>query len=541
MSNEDLIQSHSGQLDDIINTDEYDAKFLKATGGRRRSLANSEDLTLNSLVRRSKRLQDKYPEGGVRASRVLNAAIAMQAPENYFDKYFDIVEKVAASTQAYLAAKKDIEPIRLAKDNPTDDSFQEGAYTLIMEGVRYSYEQIGEISRFTAIERALIGQMVFNEIAGLGTLDPLWREKGITEIFVNGPKDIQFEYKGIVRPVKSIHFRDQVHLQDLIDRLYGAIGRTVSPLNPLRAGRLPDFSRMTAIHKSVAPAGPNFTIRRHPDEFWTPEDLVKLNSANEAMLTDLGNWINKGASFLVSGATSTGKTSFLNALTGFYRDDQRLLLLEDNLEMKPNPRKLWAASMECNIDVTEAGQKVGVSMRDLVAISLRMAPQTIVIGEIRDAAMYDLIQALNTGHSGASTVHTDSAKDAMNKIQSLASQAGIIREETIGPMIASAFDFIVQLEKFPDGARRVSEIAEILPEMEPDKSGRMILKTSPLWRYKATGVKNGKMIGDWHKVGEMSQQRTERLRLDVQDWLTWEELKELSSVDGITVSEAGYL
>lgn len=524
------------QLDEIVdaNSNVRSNEDLK----KRREARVSEDRTADALRRNSELLLKKY-RGGVRAARILNASIAISAPPGYFDKYLSISEKVASASQAYLSNKTDITPISLAKENPTEDEFQEGAYTLVYEAVRDSFEHMPEIARYTALERTLITQMVLNEIIGLGPIDPFWREKGITEIFVNGPNDIQFEYRGITRVVRSLRFRDQQHLQNLIDRLYGAIGRTVSPVNPLRPGRLPDLSRMTAIHKSVAPNGPSLAIRRHPKEFWTPQDLINFGSANQEMLTELGNFIYKGCSFLVSGATNTGKTSFLNALTGFYRNDQRLLLLEDNLEMKPNPRKLWAPAMECNDDITESGQKTGVSMRDLVKISLRMSPKVIVIGEIRDGAMYDLVQALNTGHAGASTVHTDTAKEAMNRIQTLAVQAGVVKEEVLGPMIASAFDFVVQLEKFPDGTRKVSEIAEILPDMAPDASGKMVLQTNPLWRFVMTEERDGKTIGDWQKVGEMSPERVAKKRLDVQRSLTWDELKELSSVDGVTVSEAG--
>lgn len=534
------IPSISAQLDDVVSNsvDFATREVLEKQRGSR----VIEDRTIDALTRNSETLQKRYPRGGVSASRILTAPIVISSPEGYFNKYEDIVHHISNITQSIIAnesTQADVDSITQARDNPTDDHYQEGAFTVVTRAIRRSFEETDRVLQYSPIERSLISQMVFNEIVGFGPLDPFWREKGITEIFVNGPDDIQFEYKGVVRPAKSIRFRDQRHLENLIDNLYSAIGRTVSAVNPLRPGRLPDLSRMTAIHKSVSPEGPNLAIRRHPEEYWTPKDLIEFNSANEEMLTELGNFIHKGCSFIVSGGTSTGKTSFLNALTGFYRDDQRLLLLEDNLEMKPNPKKLWAPAMEANLDINERGEKIGVSMRDLVQIALRMSPQVIVIGEIRDGAMYDLIQALNTGHSGASTVHTDSAKDAMNRIQALASQASVIREDTIGPMIAAAFDLIIQLERFSDGSRRVTEIAEVLPDMELDDTGNRIVKTNPLWKFKAVGTKGGNIIGDWHKVGEMSKGRVERRRLDVQESLSWEELKELSSVDGITVSEAG--
>lgn len=515
-----------------------DASYRSRSSKEVAKNSSKEDITKEMLKKHSAFLQEKY-QGGIRQSRILNSKILSQAPEGYFDRYLPIVRRATEYTQGYLVDNDLVGSISEAKNNPTDDFFQDVSFQAVAKGVRSFFELTREASNLEPVERYLIIQMVVNEIVGFSVLDPLWRDNSITEIICNGPNDVQIEHRGVVRKVPAAKFRDPEHLETLIERLYASIGRTVSPTHPLRKGRLPDRSRMMATHRVVSPEGPNLNIRRHPEEFWTPEDLINYGSANEELLTDIGNLIHKGCSFILSGGASTGKTSTLNALTGFYRNDLRMLTLEDNLEMKPNPNKLWSAAMECNVDTLESGVQVGVSMRDLVRASLQMRPDGIVIGEVTDGAMYDLCQALNTGHFGASTVHANDEESAIHRIVSLVSESEVVTERATLPLVAAAFDFIIQLERNPiDGSRRIVAVSEILPNQELDEGGVLELRTSPLWKFETKGInKQGKIVGEWVKVGEMSARRQQLRRLNHQEDLNWEELKKLSGVDSATVSQ----
>lgn len=525
--------------------DDYSAaKGFNADEAQQHASARAgSDKVKEILKDRALALSQKY-KTGIRAARIVDSNIVIEAPKNYFDKYHEPVKSAVSFVQSFMSSNSSLsEVVNKAKNNPTNEDYQEGAWALVQRGMLEYYER-NSTGFLDSIDKLVVSQFVHNEIIGFSVIDPLWRDQRLTEIICNGPYDIQFEYKGSMYKAASVNFRDAEHLQNLIDRIYASINRTVSPVRPLRKGRLPDRSRLMAIHKTIAPDGPNFQIRRHPEEYWTPADLVSFGSASEELLTDVGNLIYKGCSFILSGGTSTGKTSALNALTGFYRDNLRLLSLEDNLELKPNPNKLWAAAMECNEDVTEDGTKTGVSMRDLVKASLQMRPNGIIIGEVTDGSMYDLCQALNTGHFGASTVHANDIESAIQKIISLVSQAELIKGDAILPVITSAFDFIIQLEHSPiDGSRRITAVSEILPDLALNKAGDPIVETKPLWVFVHDGIKTvdskPKVTGHWEKVGSLSEKRVLMKNLSLTENLTWSQLSELSHIDGTTVTEAG--
>jgi pilus assembly protein CpaF len=480
-----------------------------------------------ALDKNFKELKKKYPAGGLKASRFITADILMTAPPDFFDKYEEDISKAVAWVQTALAGKEMSDVISDAMAHPTDDAIQEQAYRTVMNFTIEFMERVN----YRGIEKEIVKSMVCNEIIGFGRLDPLWRDRRIDEILANGPFDVQVEIGGQLRKVPACHFNNEAHMMNLIERLYGAIGKSVTRSTPLVKGRLHDNSRMFAVHSTVAPLGPNFSIRRHPERYWTPADLVARGSGSPELMTAIGNLIRKGCSFVVIGGTSTGKTSMLNAMTGFYRDDVRLLTLEDNLEMKPNPNKLLAAAMECKPAAVDRPNDHGVTMRDLVKASLQLRPDGIIVGEVTDGATYDLCQALNTGHFGASTIHANSEFDGIYRIASLVAQSELVSADGALPLIAAAFDFIILLEHFPvDGSRRIVSISEVAPYPKHDASGRMSLPLNRLWRFVEDGLVNGKVTGHYEEVGKMSEIRTERRHLNIERDLTWEELKELSYI-----------
>lgn len=472
-----------------------------------------------------KMLQKKYPTGGIKASRYITSDVLIQAPKDFFDKYEKTIEDGANFVRAELGDSDQSPKIAAAEQNPTDDSYQDEAFYIVQSFVSDFMSR--EMWRDT--HRKIASAMIVNEILGFGRLEPLWRDRRIDEIMCNGPYDVQVEISGEKLRVPGCRFRNAEHLMRLIDKLYQSIGKTVSPLTPLVKGRLHDKSRMFVAHPTVAPDGPNFTIRRHPEGFWTPEELVNFGSAPPEMMEYLGNLIYKGASPAIVGGTSSGKTSLLNSLTGFFKPKVRILTLEDNLEMKPNPKKMLAAAMEVKLSTSDSDN--GTSMRDLVKASLQLNPDVIIVGEVTDDAAFDLAQALNTGHAGASTIHANTAAAAIPRISSLIAQGGLATIEGSLDMIAAAFDIIVVTKHFPvDGSRRIVAIEEVGTN-PVEIEGRLTLETIPLWKFIEHGLdENGKIVGEWRQLGELSQKRREQKNLNIDRDLNWEELKELSSI-----------
>lgn len=228
--------------------------------------------------------------------------------------------------------------------------------------------------------------------------------------------------------------------------------------------------------------------------------------------------------------TTTHNTSMLNALTGFYPEHSRILTLEDNLEMKPNPKKLIAAPMETKPPAPDNVNDSGVTMRSLVHSAMQMRPDVLIIGEVTDAAAYDLCQALNTGHAGASTFHANSSQLAITRVASLVAQSGLTTIDGAFDLISAAFDFVINLRHFPqDGSRRIYSIDEVGSEVEI-VDGKPFLRTKQLWRFNTDRIENNKVIGHWEQVGDISEERAERRMFDAQRTLSWEELKELSSL-----------
>ena len=472
-----------------------------------------------------KTLQRKYPTGGVKASRIITTDVLVTAAPDFFDKYEETISEGVKFVREAIGESDRAELLKKAQDNPTDDSYQDDAFYVVSGYVA----QFLEKSAWRDTHRKIVQAMISNEILGFGRLEPLWRDRKIDEIICNGPFDIQVEIDGQLIKVPGCRFVDADHMMTLVERLYGAINKVVSMKTPLVKGRLHDKSRMFVVHPSIAPDGPNFNIRRHPEGFWTPQELINFGSAPVELMAYIGNLIHKGASVLVVGGTGSGKTSLLNSLTGFYNSAIRIVTLEDNLEMKPNPKKLLAAAMETRAAASDSDN--AVTMRDLVKASMQMRPEVLIIGEVTDDAAYDLAQALNTGHTGSSTIHANTAQDAIPRISSLISQSGLTTIQGGLDMIAAAFDVIVVTKRFPtDGTRKIVAVEEVGKDILQIE-GRPTLRTIPLWRFVEEGTdENGKVAGYWTKENDLSKERAQAKLLDVQRDLTWEELRELSSL-----------
>lgn len=227
---------------------------------------------------------------------------------------------------------------------------------------------------------------------------------------------------------------------------------------------------------------------------------------------------------------TTHNTSMMNAMTGFYKPKVRILTLEDNLEMKPNPKKFVAAAMECK-DASPDKPNSGITMRDLVHASMQLRPDVVIVGEVTNDAAYDLVQALNTGHAGMSTVHSNSSQDSISRLSSLISQSNLVSRESAYELISSAFDIVVSVKHFPtDGSRRIVSIDEVGREVI-EKNGKPFLETTPLWIFVEDGKdENGKIQGHYKFIKDLSDDRKEIKMFNIEKDLTWDELKELSSI-----------
>jgi pilus assembly protein CpaF len=306
-------------------------------------------------------------------------------------------------------------------------------------------------------ERSTLIQRVVDDALGLGVLEPLLADETITEIMVNGPNDIFVERAGRVERVATT-FSSVEHLYQTIDRIVSTVNRRVDESSPMVDARLPTGERVNVIIPPLALDGPTVTIRRFPRPYRLNE-LVAMGSLDEHTALLLAAFVRGRFNVMISGGTGTGKTTFLNALSGMIPDNERIVTIEDAAELSlQQEHVVRLESRPANVE--GRGQ---VTIRDLVRNSLRMRPDRIVVGEVRGGETLDMLQAMNTGHEGSlATVHANSALDAMSRLETLATMSELnLPVATIRDQINSAIDIVVHLERGIDGTRRVAEVAAL--------------------------------------------------------------------------------
>lgn len=370
---------------------------------------------------------------------------------------------------------------------------------------------------------------VVNEILGFGPIEPLWQNPDISEIMVNGPFDIRVEVKGKPMRAIGVRFRDADHLLAISQQMLGLIGRRVDVQNPKEDGQLPDGSRVNIVHTELAPMGPIVTIRRFPDTVFSVKKLVQTKSMTEDMAVEIGNLVYMGNSIVIVGGTGSGKTSFLNAVSGCIPDTDRIITVEDTLELRLNPNKHVVALQARPASSAGTG---GFTIRDLVKNTLRMRPDRIIVGEVRDSSAYDMLQSMNTGHEGSlTTVHANSAEGAVERIALLVSEAGEIGPDRALSLIAGGVDLFVVIERYEDGSRRVKGIYEV-PSQLTSEGSKTVLEPIPLFEFVHDSTdEDGTVRGHYEKMNDISESLIRKHRIDKKRRLTLEEIYKISDVE----------
>ncbi len=334
-------------------------------------------------------------------------------------------------------------------------------------------------------DREIVIRRVVEEAIGFGPLEPLLQDDTISEVMVNAPDEVYFERDGVIY-LAPHQFRDAAHIMRIIDRIIAPLGRRVDESSPYVDARLPDGSRVNVVIPPLVPKSPVITIRKFsPDRFYV-EDLVKIGTMTRATADFLHACVQQRLDIVVSGGTGTGKTTLLNAISEFIPSRERIVTIEDPIEMKL--RQTHVVAMEARRANIEG--KNEVTQRDLVRNALRMRPDRIIVGEVRGSEAFDMLQAMNTGHEGSlTTVHANSPRDALSRIENMVLMAGFdLPVRAIREQMASALHLVVQLVRHSDGKRRISNITEITG-ME---SG--VITTQELYRFEQSGVSEGGAI-----------------------------------------------
>ncbi len=352
---------------------------------------------------------------------------------------------------------------------------------------------VGESAPMNLQERERLAQEVLDEVFGLGPLEPLLADSTISDILVNTYKHVYIERKGMLEAT-SVQFRDDVHLMGIIDRIVSAIGRRVDESSPMVDARLADGSRVNAIIPPLAVDGPCLSIRRFGRDPLTADDLLNNNSLTLAMLDLMRGCVKARLNVLISGGTGAGKTTFLNVLSSFISNRERIVTIEDAAELQLHQEHV--VRLETRPPNIEG--KGAIHQRQLVINSLRMRPDRIIVGEVRSEEALDMLQAMNTGHDGSlTTIHANTPRDALARLETMVAMASLnLPQSAIRRQISSAIDVVVQVSRLSDGTRKVVSLAEITG-MEGE-----VVTMQDIFVFRKRGIReNGEVIGEFMATG----------------------------------------
>jgi pilus assembly protein CpaF len=360
-----------------------------------------------------------------------------------------------------------------------------------------------ESTPLTVADREDIIEQVLYEITGLGPIEPMFRDLSISDILVNGSKEIYIERGGRLTRVAT-SFRNDAHLMAVIDRIVSRVGRRVDESSPMVDARLPDGSRVNAIIPPLALDGPVLSIRRFGIDL-SVQKLIDGGTMNPAMASLIAGCVAARLNILISGGTGAGKTTLLNALASFIPADQRIITIEDAAELRLQQEHV----VRLETRPPNAEGEGEVKARDLVKNALRMRPDRIIVGECRSAEAIDMLQAMNTGHEGSlTTVHANSPRDALARLETMILMAGAnLPDRAMREQISSALDLIIQVSRLADGTRKITSVVEVTGMEGP------VTATQEIFRYRRRGISpEGQVIGDFETTG-VRPQFMERLRV----------------------------
>ena len=367
----------------------------------------------------------------------------------------------------------------------------------ILTLIKNSIIEKGKNRPISLADRKKIENHVFNSLRKLDVLEDLLNDEEITEIMINGPENIFIEKKGRVVHC-SEKFSSEEKLNDIIQNIVAQSNKIVNESNPIVDTRLSDGSRVNIVLKPAAVDYSILSIRKFPKEQMNMERLKSFGSISEEQVELLRKLVASGYNIFVSGGTGSGKTSFLNALGEFIPSDERVITIEDSaeLQLKNVDNLVRLEARNANLE-----GKNEITIRDLLKSSLRMRPDRIIVGECRGAEALEMLQAFNTGHDGScSTGHSNSCKDMLSRLETMVLMGAEIPLPAIRQQIASGIDIIVQLGRLRDKSRKLLEITEVLG-LEDNE-----IKLNPLYRFKELEEVNGRIVGQWEKVGNLINQ-----------------------------------
>ncbi|MBZ0285893.1 MAG: CpaF family protein [Anaerolineae bacterium] len=418
-------------------------------------------------------------ESKLAAMRQRRAAIAdQQRPGRKENSYIDLKTRV----QNKLLSELDHQSMDITRKNEVRSHIEELFNAILAD----------ESMVLSRGERHSLFESIVAEILGFGPLEILLADETITEIMVNGPKNVFIEQKGMITRA-NVTFENDEHVLRILDRIVAPLGRRIDESSPMVDARLPDGSRVNAVIRPIALVGPTITIRKFSKKPLTVDDLIRYGSMTKEIAEFLRACIISRLNIVVAGGTGSGKTTLLNVLSGFIPNNERIVTVENAAELQL--RQEHVITLESRPSNIEG--KGAISIQDLVVNCLRMRPDRIVVGECRSGEALDMLQAMNTGHDGSlTTCHANTPRDTLSRLEVMCLMSGMdLPIRAIREQIASAVDMICQQNRLRDGSRKIEKITEV-QGMEGE-----IITMSDIFEFEQTGIEGGKIIGRIRPTG----------------------------------------